>query len=122
MKHLRKKILFQLQNGPYSLAKAQEALDVILMASTFEQDISLFFLNDGVFLLKDQQNPIDILTKNFTAAYQALSLYGIEKIYVDAASLSQRGLTAGNLMIPGMLVSANEISAILHQQDAIISF
>ena len=79
--------------GPYGLSKPQETLDVILMASTFNQEVSLLFLDDGVFLLKTKQNPSSIGAKNFSAAYKALSLYGIEKVYVAADSLQQRALT-----------------------------
>ncbi len=121
MKQSSKKILFVQRVGPYGLSKPQETLDVILMASTFNQEVSLLFLDDGVFLLKTKQNPSSIGAKNFSAAYKALSLYGIEKVYVAADSLQQRALTPKDLMIPVTLLSTNEIIAILYGQDAIIS-
>lgn len=117
-----KKILFLQSTGPYSTSQAQEALDVILMASTFDQKISLAFLGDGVFLLKSKQDPTDIFAKNFSVTYKALALYGIKEVYVDADSLQQRGLTAQDLLIPVAIVKTKELSEIFHSQDAIMTF
>lgn len=118
----RKKILFLQRNGPYGQAKTQEALDAILMASSFDQEISLLFLDDGVLLLKANQNSAMINAKNFTVTYKALNLYGIDKVYVDRKSLEQRKIIETDLMIPVEIKTASEIAAILQYQDAILSF
>jgi len=122
MQHPVKKILLVQRTMAYGTSSAQEALDVALLASTFEQQVSLLFVDDGVFLLKKNQKPEQLQLKNFTQAYKALTLYGIEKIYVAVESLQQRGLTAADLMIPVAVLDNAEVAKILQAQDAILTF
>lgn len=122
MKFTRKKILFVNRFAPYGSARMQEALDVVLMASTFEQEVSLLFVDDGVLLLVNKQNPEQILLKNFTSAFKAMPLYEITQVYVAFASLQERGLSATDLMLPVTLVSSEEVTNIIHDQDIIMNF
>lgn len=120
MNSASKKILFVIAN--YHLAKAQEALDAILMASTFNQEVSVIFLADGVFLLNKNQNLEKIHVKNFIATYKALSLYDVQNVYLDAEALAQRHLNSEDLLIPVRLLNPKEIAEIIHSQDVIMSF
>jgi tRNA 2-thiouridine synthesizing protein C len=117
-----KKILFINRQAPYGTNCAHEALDVLLMASTFAQDIGVLFLGDGVWQLKKDQNPQEISIKNFTMTYKALSLYDIEKVYVEKTALDQRGLLKEDLLIPVELLTAEQIAELMAQQDHILSF
>lgn len=117
---IRKKILFI--HNAYNLSRAQEMLDIILMASSFNQEVSLMFLNEAVFLLNKGQNLTAIAMKNFVAAYQALSLYDINKIYLDEAALQQYDLKPENLLIKGVQLKQSALSEIIHQQDLIMNF
>lgn len=115
-----KNILFVQRN--YNLATAQEALDVLLMACTFNQNVSLLFLEESVFLLKQDQDLAKILLKNFIATYKALPIYEINKIYVDGEALAKNKLKTSDLLLPVILQSPQEISDLLQQQDSILSF
>jgi tRNA 2-thiouridine synthesizing protein C len=117
-----KKILFINKQAPYGSSTAQEGLDVLLMASTFAQDISVLFLGDAVWQLKKDQNPDDIKAKNFSVTYKALPLYDIEKVYVDQQALEQRNLALEDLLISVELLTTEQISELMSQQDHIVSF
>lgn len=119
---LSKKILFINRSAPYGRVKAQEALDAILMASAFAPEISLLFIDDGVFLLKKEQHAEVIGLKNFSLTYKALALYEIKKIYVDEKSLNRRDLNVDDLMIDIEVVSSAEVAKIMQDQHAILSF
>jgi len=114
---MAKKILFIQQTAPHGTFAAQEGLEAILMASNYDYDVSLFFRGAGVLQLKNKQEFEGICYKNFTAAYKALSLYDIEKVYIDAQSLSEYGLNLMDLMIKPQLVSAQKIQLLLSSAD-----
>jgi tRNA 2-thiouridine synthesizing protein C len=115
-----KKILFVLREAPYSGAYAYEALDVIMTAAAFDQEVSVLMLDDGVFLLKSQQNPESMKLKDTTAMLAALPVYGIEKIFVETESLQGRGLSASDLTQAVTRISRQEVSEFIKQFDVIL--
>lgn len=118
----RKKILFILRHAPHGTKLTQEAFDILLMASSFDHEISLIFLNDGIFnLLKDQSATI-LGDKNFTSAYKALPLYDVKQIYITAQDLTERGIKIDDLFLTPELLTDDEIKKLMQQQDAIFNF
>jgi tRNA 2-thiouridine synthesizing protein C len=122
MQNKAKKVLFINRHAPHGDSCAQEALDVLLMASTFAQHLTVLFLDEGVWQLKAQQDTQLLGTKNFSATYKALSLYDIEKVYAEKESLETRRLTGSDLIIPVSLLNAREVADLMARQDSILSF
>ena len=60
--------------------------------------------------------------KNFSPTYRALDGYDVEKLYVDQASLEQRGLTEKDLLVPVEVLDAQQMGQLMAQQDVILSF
>ena len=88
-----KKFMFVNRKAPYGTIYALESLEVVLITATFDQDVSLVFIDDGVYELVKGQQTKGIGIKNFSPSYRALDGYDVEKLYVDQASLEQRGLS-----------------------------
>ncbi len=118
----QKKILFINRQAPYGTALAQEALDILLMASTFNQEISVAFIDDGILQIKKGQTPDHILAKNFSLAFKALPLYEIQNVYVEEESLASSGLKTEDLLIPVAVKNSAELANIIQQQDIIFNF
>lgn len=116
-----KKFMYVNRRAPYGTIFALECLEVVLISAAFEQDVSLAFLDDGVFQLKKNQDTTGIGMKNFSKTYRALDDYEVEKIYVEKESLEARGLTADDLIIPVEVLSSEEMREIVAQQDVVIS-
>ena len=117
-----KKFMFVNRKAPYGTIYALESLEVVLITATFDQDVSLVFMDDGVYeLLKGQQTK-GIGIKNFSPSYRALEGYDVEKLYVDQHSLEQRGLTEKELLVPVEVLDAQAMGALMQQQDVILSF
>ena len=116
-----KKFMYVNRRAPYGTIFALECLEVVLISAAFEQDVSLVFLDDGVFQLKKNQDTTGIGMKNFSNTYRALDDYEVEKIYVEKESLEERGLTSDDLIIPVEVLSSEEMSEIMAQQDVVIS-
>ena len=117
-----KKFMFVNRKAPYGTVYALEGLEVVLISAAFDQDVSLVFLDDGVYDLVKGQNTKGIEVKNFSPTYRALEGYDIEKLYVERESLAARGLSQDNLIVPVEVLSAAELSELMGQQDVVISF
>jgi tRNA 2-thiouridine synthesizing protein C len=100
---------------------ALEMLEKVLIAAAFEQDVSLVFMDDGVYQLKKGQSTKAVNMKNFSPTFRALEGYDIEKLYVEKESLEARGLTAADLVVPVEVLSSAEIKSLMTKQDVIMS-
>ncbi len=117
-----KKFLFVNRKAPYGTIYALESLEVVLITAAFDQDVSLAFLDDGVYQLKKGQQTKNIDTKNFSPTYRALEGYDIEKLYVEKESLESRGMTEDDLLVDVTVLSRKEMGELMNQQDVVLSF
>ncbi|MBB4301917.1 tRNA 2-thiouridine synthesizing protein C [Rhodobium orientis] len=131
-----KKFLYVNRKAPYGTIYALESLEVVLISAAFDQDVSLAFLDDGVYQLVDGQDTKAIGMKNFSPTYRALGDYEITKLFVEKESLDERGLTEDDLMEimyededddwaekPSIrIVSRTEMAAVMADQDVVLSF
>jgi tRNA 2-thiouridine synthesizing protein C len=92
-----KSFVFINRKAPYGTIYALEALEVVLIAGAFEQQVTLIFMDDGVYQLTRNQNPAGIGMKNFSKSFGALGDYDVDQIFVDYESLNLRGLTSDDL-------------------------
>ncbi len=131
-----KKFLYVNRKAPYGTIYALESLEVVLIGAAFEQDVSLAFLDDGVFQLVKGQNTEEIGVKNLSPTYRALGDFEVTKLYVEKESMAERGLTEDDLMEimyededddweekPSIkFVNRSELAAVMAGQDVILSF
>jgi tRNA 2-thiouridine synthesizing protein C len=118
----RKKFMFVNRTAPYGSVYALESLEVVLITAAFDQDVSLVFVEDGVFQLRKGQQTKGIETKNFSPAYRALEGYDVEKLYVERESLVARGLTEDDLIVDVTVLPSRELGALMDEQDVVLSF
>ncbi len=131
-----KKFLYINRKAPHGSIYALESLEVVLIGAAFEQDVSLAFVDDGVYQLMQNQDTGAIGSKNFSPTYRALGDYDVNKIYVEQESLKMRGLNKDDLMPLTYededddwaekdsirVVSSVELAEIIEQQDVILNF
>jgi tRNA 2-thiouridine synthesizing protein C len=131
-----KKFLYVNRKAPYGTIYALESLEVVLIGAAFDQDVSLAFLDDGVFQLVKSQDTKEIGVKNFSPTFRALGDYEVTKLYVEKESLAERGLTADDLQDityededddyaekPSLIfVSRAEMADVMAGQDVVLSF
>lgn len=117
-----KKFLYVNRRAPYGSIYALESLEVVLIGAAFEQDVSVLFVDDGVYDLKKGQDTKAIETKNFSPTYRALEMYDVEKLYVEQESLAARGLTEEDLVVPVEVMDAAQIADLMAEQDVVLSF
>lgn len=114
------KIMNVLRRAPHGSIYTYEALEMILVMGAFEQDISVVFIDDGIFsILKDQETD-EIGIKGFAKTFRALDGYDIEKLYVDKQSLEDRGLTTDDLIVDVEVLSSEKIGEMMKEQHVVI--
>jgi len=131
-----KKFMYVNRKAPYGTIYAWESLEVVLIGAAFEQDVSLAFVDDGVYQLCKGQDTTGLGIKNFSSTYRALGDYDVSKLYVEKESLEARGLTVDDLM-PLVyedadddyaekdsirVVSAQEMAELFEQSDVLFNF
>jgi len=117
-----KKFAFINRKAPYGTIYALESLEVVLISAAFDQDVSLVFMDDGVYQLKKGQGTKAVGMKNFSPTYRALEGYDIEKLYVEKESLESRGLTEEDLIVDVEVLTAEEMATLMDEQDVVLSF
>jgi tRNA 2-thiouridine synthesizing protein C len=131
-----KKFLYINRKPPHGSIYALESLEVVLIGAAFEQEVTLAFVDDGVYQLLKNQDTSAIGTKNFTPTYRALGDYDVNRIFVERESLELRGLVKEDLMPLSWededddwaekdsihVVSSTELADIIEHQDVILNF
>ncbi len=116
-----KRFMFVNRKAPYGTVYALESLETVLISAAFDQDVSVVFMDDGVYALKKEQDTDAIGMKNFSRTYRALEGYDVEKLYVEKESLDARGLTVDDLVVPVEVLTSKELSKIMAAQDVILN-
>lgn len=131
-----KKLMYVNRKAPYGTIYALESLEVVLIGAAFDQQVSLAFVDDGVYQLTRSQNTDGIGMKNFSPTYAALGDYDVRHIYVERESLEARGLTVDDLMPLTYededddwaekeslrVVDSSELATLMGKQDVVLSF
>jgi len=116
-----KRFMFVNRKAPYGTVYALESLETVLISAAFDQDVSVVFVDDGVFQLKKGQDTKGVNMKNFSPTFRALEGYDVEKLYVEKESLEARGLTQDDLVVDVEILSTDELREIMAAQDVVIS-
>jgi len=116
-----KRFLFVNRKAPYGTVYALESLEVVLISAAFDQDVSLVFMDDGVFQIVKNQDTDGIGIKNFSKTYRALDGYDVEKLYVEKESLEARGLSEDDLLVDVEVLDSKALSDLMDAQDVVIT-
>ena len=118
------KLAFLFRTAPHGNAVSREGLDALLAATAFcdEEDIGVFFIDDGVLNLLDGQNPELLLQKDFIRTFKLLDLYDIEQRFVCADSLDQYNLQIEQLIISAEKIDRTSLINKLSQAEKVFTF
>lgn len=117
-------LAFLFRTAPHGNAISREGLDALLAATAFcdEEEIGVFFIDDGVLNLLDGQNPELLLQKDFIRTFKLLDLYDIEQRFVCADSLDQYNLQAEQLIISAEQIDRTSLINKLSQAEKVFTF
>ena len=118
------KLAFLFRTAPHGNAISREGLDALLAATAFcdEEDIGVFFIDDGVLNLLDGQSPELLLQKDFIRTFKLLDLYDIEQRFVCADSLDQYNLQTEQFIISAEKIDRTSLIKKLSQIEKVFTF
>lgn len=117
-----KTLVFIIDKPLHGDIRAQEFLDMAMMAAAFDQRVVLVFEGNGVYgLIKDQQ--ADVLgLKNITPVLSALSIYDINDVLVEQESMLLKGVAENQLAISVSVQPRSEIKKAMNSASHVFSF
>lgn len=118
------KLAFLFRTAPHGNAISREGLDALLAATVFcdEEEIGVFFIDDGVLNLLNGQNPELLLQKDFIRTFKLLDLYDIEQRFICADSLDQYNLQTEQLIISAEKIDRTSLINKLSQAEKVFTF
>ena len=118
------KLAFLFRAAPHGNAISREGLDALLAATAFcdEEEIGVFFIDDGVLNLLDEQKPELLLQKDFIRTFKLLDLYDIEQRFVCTDSLDQYNLQTEQLIISAKRIDRTSLINKLSQAEKVFTF
>jgi tRNA 2-thiouridine synthesizing protein C len=111
-----------MRKAPYGSVYTAEGFRTIMGIAVFEMDISVVFMDDGVFALLKDQDPDKFDMKPLGDGFPMLKDFDVENFYVHDVSLSERGLTAEDLVLEAEIVDGAQIAAILENAGTVLPF
>ncbi|HHF0500693.1 sulfurtransferase complex subunit TusC [Haemophilus influenzae] len=118
------KIAFLFRTSPHGTSISREGLDVILAATAFcePNDIGIFFIDDGVLNLIDNQQPEIIQQKDFIRTFKLLDLYDVEQRFICTASLQKFKLDNRELILSCEKIDRSLLLEKLNQAEKLFTF
>lgn len=116
------KIAFIFRCAPHGCASGREGLDALLAISAYSEELAVFFVEDGLYQLVPGQAPDQVMSRDHAPSFKLLPLYDIEQIYFCQDSLTARGLTVDDLLIPGQPLVVEDLAGTLAQYPVRLMF
>ncbi len=117
-----KNLLFVIRQTPYGPLPGKEIVDALLACSAYGQNISILFINDGVFHLSANQQAQLIKKSSVEKMLSALAIYDIDEIYACEESVALRNITLSGGPLSVTLLDRSKINTLMSKQDKLLSF
>lgn len=111
--------LFIFNKPPYATDSGKETLDMALAFATFDQTVSLMFINEGIWQLNDSQLPKMVGQKEYTRLFAGLDLYDIKHLYVSKQSIEQYGLQPAQLIGNPSVLDSKSIASLIANHNQV---
>ncbi len=117
-----KKLTIIFRHAPHSTSHGREALDLAMLSASFEQEVSLIFVDEGILHLLPNQHSELVGSKDYIATFKALPLYDVEDLFVCQTSLEQLEIPASHLNLAPEILDTRAIANKLSQADEVLVF
>ena len=128
-----KKVMVTVRRAPHGSIYVQESVEVMFIFATYDMDLSVVFMDDGVLALQQGQDTKGLGIKGFMASLGALVDWEVTKVYVDRQSLKDRNIAEDAIISIGKdddtdapirpkVLDSAEIAKMMAAQHAIASF
>ena len=105
---------------PPNTPAAREGMEALLACAAFDQQPSVVFMEHGIYQLLPQGESPGV--KNLNKMAQALSLYGVDPLYICENSLIQRGIHLSMINLNGTLIDTSQRKHLINQATWVVRF
>ena len=116
---MAKRILFLLNRAPYGSSYALEAIESILVAGVFDQNVSVLFKGDGLYQLLGEQDGGAVGGRTVGKMLGALPEYGVTDLFACRPSAERLGLGDASLCLPVTWLDHAEQRNLINRQDIV---
>ena len=118
----KKSLLVVVRHSPYGSSLARTSLEVALSSATFDQQVGLLFMGDGVLQLLPEQDSSTIGARNIAKLMASFPLFELDQLFADETALARYGL--GEQALPQNLqrLSDDAMRQLLSRYDHILGF
>lgn len=100
---------------------AEEGLDALLVAASFEVEINVVFVGPGILHLArpekcGREKPA------YTKTFGALADFGVDRLYLYTPSMVQRHLEISDMQVVADSIGAEKLKQLLHTATTVFSF
>jgi tRNA 2-thiouridine synthesizing protein C len=110
------------RHAPYGNSLARTSLELALSSATFDQQVALLFLGDGVLQLLPQQDSSAIGVRNIARLIASFPLYELTTLFADQVALTRHGLSTDDLAQGLEILDDRAMRDIFNRYDHILSF
>ena len=115
-------IAVMMRKAPYGSVYTAEGFRSMMGVGVFEMDISVLFVDDGVYALVKNQNPAALDMKPLGDGFPSLKDFGVSRFYVHAPSLAERGLGPQDLVMDVELIDDAGVARTLEAAGLVMPF
>ena len=116
------KVIVLMRKAPYGSVYSAEAFRTIMGIAVFEMDICVAFIDDGVYALLKDQNPEKLDMKPLADGFPMLKDFEVDRFVVHGGSLSERGLSADDLVLDAEVVDDAGFASIISEYGRVLPF
>lgn len=117
-----KTLVFVIDKPLHGNVRAQEFLDMAMMAAAFDQRVLIVFEGDGAYALMKNQHADVIGLKNMIPVLNALAIYDINDVLIERESMKSRAISEDQLLIPADILSHCDIKSRMNAAGHVFSF
>lgn len=111
-----------MRKAPYGSVYTAEGFRSMMGIGVFEMEISVIFVDDGVYALLAGQDPDGLDMKPLGDGFPMLADFGVTKFYVHDKSLAERGLTVDDLVMDVRVIDDAGVAEILESNGLVMPF
>jgi len=117
-----KTIAFIFRQTPLGGSLSREAIDMALATASFDQNVKVIFLGDGVWQLIKSQAGTSMMPKRISKMLSSFEMFGIDSVHVDEQSLAARAIDINTLIDTIPLQITSDITRVIDSANHVVTF
>jgi len=118
----KKSLLVIARRTPYGNSLARSSLEVALSSATFDQNVGLLFLGEGVLQLIPGQESSELGIRNIAKLITSFPLYELNSIFVDELAVVNYGIDKKQLPDTAVVLDDEAIAQLMCRYDHVLGF